>query len=372
VDEGTARHLRDGHHPATGPAPGAGPGGGWREEVAFLRRTLIVAGVVVLLLFLWTIRGALLLAFAAVLVAVLIRAVADPLRDRLRLSPRIAVPVACLLIGVPLALALILVGAEMQSQVLLLLENLPEAAAALEREFGIRIPVPGGDGPPAPSDASAVGAVARQAASVALVAVDSLAALAIVVAGGIYFAADPGLYRRGIARLLPRAQQQRARDALDATGRALRLWLLAQLTAMAVVGTLTGLGAWAIGLPAPLALGLFAGLVDIVPLIGPFIGALPGVLLAFNMGWEMLAWTLALYLLVQQIEGNVLLPLLGQRMVSIPSALLLFAVVAAGAALGLGGVLLAAPLTVLVVVLVGKLYVRETLGQRVAVPGEEE
>jgi predicted PurR-regulated permease PerM len=374
VDEGAARHLRDGNRPATGPVAGPGPrpGGGWREEVAFLRRTLIVAGVVVLLLFLWTIRGALLLAFAAVLVAVLIRAVADPLRDRLRLSPGIAVPVACLLIGVPLALALILVGAEMQAQLLLLLENLPEAAAALEREFGIRIPVPGTDGPPAPSDASAVGAVARQAASVALVAVDSLAALAIVVAGGIYFAADPGLYRRGIARLLPRAQQQRARDALDATGRALRLWLLAQLTAMAVVGTLTGLGAWAIGLPAPLALGLFAGLVNIVPLIGPFIGALPGVLLAFNMGLEMLAWTLALYLVVQQIEGNVLLPLLGQRMVSIPSALLLFAVVAAGAALGLGGVLLAAPLTVLVVVLVGKLYVRETLGQRVAVPGEEE
>jgi predicted PurR-regulated permease PerM len=349
-----------------------GPGGGWRAEVAFLRRTLIVAGVVVLLLFLWTVRGALLLALAAVLVAVLIHAIADPLRERLRLTARIAVPVACLLIAVPLALTLILVGNEMRSQVGLLLDNLPEAAATLESEFGIRIPVPGAAGPTDLPDASAVGAVARQAASVALIAVDSLAALAIVLAGGIYFAADPGRYRRGLARLLPRAQQQRARDALDAAGGALRLWLLAQLAAMAVVGTLTGLGAWAIGLPAPLALGLFAGLVNIVPLLGPFIGAVPGVLLAFNLGWEMLAWTAGLYLVVQQIEGNVLLPLLGQRLVSIPSALLLFAVVAAGAAFGLGGVLLAAPLTVLVVVLVGKLYVRETLGQQVEVPGEDE
>ncbi|WP_158287848.1 AI-2E family transporter [Falsiroseomonas bella] len=368
MDEDAARIRRDEGRPAAG----AWSGGGWRGEVAFLRRTLIVAGVVILLLLLWTVRGALLLAFAAMLVAVLVRAVADPLHDRLRLPPRIAVLAACLLVGTPLVLAAVLVGSEMQAQVMLLLENLPEAAAAIEREFGIRIPLPGGDGPSGSTDASTVGAVARQAASAALLAVDALAALVIVVVGGIYFAADPGLYRRGIARLLPRAQQARARDALDATGRALRLWLLAQLAAMTAVGTLTGLGAWAIGLPAPLALGLFAGLVDIVPLIGPFIGALPGVLLAFNMGWEMLAWTAALYILVQQIEGNILTPLLGERMVSIPSALLLFAVVAAGAALGLGGVLLAAPLTVVVVVLVGKLYVRETLGQRVEVPGEEE
>jgi predicted PurR-regulated permease PerM len=368
VDEVEARIRQEGR----GPAPEAPPGGGWRGEVAFLRRTLIVAGVVILLLFLWTVRGALLLAFAAVLVAVLVRAVADPLRDRLGLPPRLALPVACLLVAAPLVLTLVLVGTEMQAQVLLLLENLPEAADAIEREFGIRIPVPGANAPAGAADASAVGAVARQAASAALLAVDALAALVIVVAGGIYFAAEPRLYRRGIARLLPRAQQARARDALDATGRALRLWLLAQLAAMTAVGTLTGLGAWAIGLPAPLALGLFAGLVDIVPLVGPFIGALPGILLAFNMGWEMLAWAVALYILVQQIEGNILTPMLGERMVSIPSALLLFAVVAAGAALGLGGVLLAAPVTVVVVVLVGKLYVRETLGQPVAVPGEEE
>lgn len=358
------------------PAPGSGPAQGWRREVAFLRRTLIVAGVAVLLLFLWSIRGALLLAFAAVLVAVLIRAVADPLHEHLRVPRQISVLLACLLIGLPLAAVLMLVGSEMRAQVLQLLENLPEAAAALEREFGLRIPVPGrteaGDAADRAADASAVGEVARQAASAALVAVDALAALVLMVAGGVYFAAEPDLYRRGLARLLPHAQQERGQEALDATGRALKRWLLAQLVAMTAVGTMTGLGAWAIGLPAPLALGLFAGLVDIVPLVGPFIGALPGLLLAFNMGWEMLAWTAALYLLVQQVEGNILTPLLGERMVSIPSALLLFAVVAAGAALGVGGVLLAAPLTVVVVVLVSKLYVRETLGRRVEVPGEEE
>lgn len=368
MDQAEGGLPRDRQASVAGPRPAEG----WRSEVAFLRRTLIVAGVIVLLLFLWTVRGALLLAFAAVLVAVLIRAVADPLRDRLQVPKRLSVLVACLLIGVPLVAIMLLIGNEMRDQAFLLLENLPDAAAALESQFGIRIPVPGRAAPGAAPDATAVGEVARQAASAALLAVDALAALVIVVVGGVYFAAEPRVYRTGVAKLLPRAQQERGREALDASGRALRLWLMAQLLSMAAVGTLTGLGAWAIGLPAPLALGLFAGLADVVPLVGPFIGAVPGLLLAFNMGWEMLAWTVLLYLVVQQLEGNVLMPILGERMVSIPSALLLFAVVAAGAALGFGGVLLAAPLTVVAVVLVGKLYVRETLGQRVEVPGEKE
>jgi predicted PurR-regulated permease PerM len=344
---------------------------GWRGEIAFLRRVLIVAAVAILLLFVWTVRDALLLAFAAVLVAVLLRTVADLLRDRLRVPPRWAVLAAALALGVPIAAVILLVGSEMRDQAAMVLEKLPAAAETLQQRFGLRIPVPGAPGGEPPAE-GAVGEVARQAASAAMVAADALGALVIVIVGGVFIAGDPATYRRGVARLLPRSQQARMEDALAASGKALRLWLKAQLISMAAVGLLTGLGAWAIGLPAPLALGLFAAVADVVPLVGPFVGALPGLLLAFNAGWEMVLWAAALYLLVQQIEGNMLTPLLGERMVAIPPALLLFSVVAAGSVLGLGGVLLAAPLTVVAVVLVGKLYVRETLGRRVEVPGETE
>lgn len=356
--------------PAAARMPDAGGGGGgWRAEVAFLRRVLIVAGVVAILLLAWTVRGALLLIFAAALVAVLLRALADLLEHRLRIPPGWSVAASVLLTIGPVALALALVGNELRAQAALLIDQLPEAADTLERVFGLSLPVPG-EPEPEGADASAVGRVALQAASYALVALDAVAALVIVVVGGIYLAGDPATYRRGLARLLPRSQQARVDEALSASGNALRLWLKAQLLAMVVVGLLTGLGAWAIGLPAPLALGLFAALSNVVPLVGPFIGAVPGVLLAMNQGWDTLLWTLALYTLIQQVEGNLLMPLIGQRMVHIPPALLLFAVVAAGALLGLGGVLLAAPLTVVAVVLVGKLYVRETLGKQVEVPGE--
>jgi predicted PurR-regulated permease PerM len=345
---------------------------GWRGEVAFLRRVLIVLAVVALALFVWSVRGALLLVFAAVLVAVLLRAVADGLQRWLHVPPRWSVMAACLAIFLPLGAVFALVGAEVRAQAQTLLENLPAAAHTLESRLGIRIPLPGMAEDEQAADASTMGQVAQHAASAALVAADALGALVIAVVGGIFIAGDPGTYRRGLTRLLPRSQQARVEDALVSSGKALRLWLKAQLVAMTLVGVLTGLGAWAIGLPAPLALGLFAGLADIVPLVGPFIGAAPGLLLALNLGWETLLWAGALYLLVQQLEGNLLMPMLGERMVNIPPALLLFSVVAAGAVLGVGGVLLAAPLTVVAVVLVGKLYVRETLGRPVEVPGEKE
>jgi predicted PurR-regulated permease PerM len=117
---------------------------------------------------------------------------------------------------------------------------------------------------------------------------------------------------------------------------------------MILVGVLSGVGLSIIGIPSALALGLFTGLAEFVPMIGPVVSAVPALLLAFTVGYEEAAWTLALFVVVQQLEGNVISPLLQQEMVSIPPAVSLFAVVAFGTLLGPLGVLLATPLTVVV------------------------
>ncbi len=355
-----------------------GTGAGWRSEVVFLRRVLITLAVLALALLLWTARDALLLVFAAVLVAVLLVTAARPLRRYLGLSRGWALLLAGGLIAAVVLLVLLLVGSEIQSQIGILGARLPEAVDAFERRFGVEVPVLGEGGAPpaevrgaAQQAASLASDLARQAASTGAMLLSALSALVLAVVGGCYLAADPGIYRRGLVKLLPISQQQRVGAALVASGRALRLWLRAQLIGMVMVGLLVGLGAWAIGLPAPLALGLVAALAEFVPLIGPVAAAVPGLLLALGQGTETVLWTLALYTLVQQIESNMLMPVLGEKMVQVPPALLLFAVVAAGAVLGLGGVLLAAPLTVVGFVLVSKLYVRETLGEEAVVPGEK-
>jgi predicted PurR-regulated permease PerM len=139
---------------------------------------------------------------------------------------------------------------------------------------------------------------------------------------------------------------------------------------MMLVFVLTGLGLWAIGLPAALALALLAGLAEFVPLIGPVVAAIPALLIALAEGWQTALWTLLLYLAIQQVESNLIMPLVQHRVVSLPPAVALFAVVAFGLLFGSLGVLFATPLAVVIFVAVKKLWVRETLGEPTELPGE--
>ena len=88
----------------------------------------------------------------------------------------------------------------------------------------------------------------------------------------------------------------------------------------------------ALGLPAALALGLFAALAEIVPVIGPILGAVPALLLALGAGGGTFAWTVVLFVAVQRVESNLLQPLLQKRMAYVPPVLLLLSVVAVGGA----------------------------------------
>jgi predicted PurR-regulated permease PerM len=96
------------------------------------------------------------------------------------------------------------------------------------------------------------------------------------------------------------------------------------------------------------------------------------VLIAFSTGGDALLWTLAAALVIQQIEGNVIMPIVERKAVQLPPALALFAILAAGSLFGFLGVFLAVPITVVAFILVKKLYVRQTLGEDTPVPGENE
>jgi predicted PurR-regulated permease PerM len=152
--------------------------------------------------------------------------------------------------------------------------------------------------------------------------------------------------------------------------RAASRWLLGQLLAMMFVFVLTGLGLRAIGVRAALALALLAGLAEFVPIIGPVVSAIPALLIALAEGWQTALWTLLLYLAIQQVESNLITPLVQHRVVSLPPAVALFALVAFGLLFGSLGVLFATPLAVVIFVGVKKLWVRETLGEPTELPGE--
>jgi predicted PurR-regulated permease PerM len=192
-----------------------------------------------------------------------------------------------------------------------------------------------------------------------------------VIVGGIYIAIDPAVYRDGLIKLFPIDWYPQIRATLDDGTSTLRLWLGAQVIAMLMVGVLIGGGALLIGIPSPFALGLIFGLAEFVPVVGPVARAVPVLLVAVGQGWEMTFGALGLVVIVQQVESNLIMPLVSGHAVQLPPAVGLFAIVAMGVVFGPLGLVLGYPLAIVVDVAVRRLYVRETLGEPVEIAGEK-
>ena len=159
---------------------------------------------------------------------------------------------------------------------------------------------------------------------------------------------------------------------MDDSEKALRLWLKAQLVSMTIVGILVFVGLKIIGVPSALALALIAFSLEFIPFAGPIIAAIPAILLALLQGPTTALYVAALYTVVQQLEGNVVYPLVQQWAVHVPAVLLLFSLIGFGMLFGIVGVIFAAPLTVVTYVLVKRLYVQEALKTKTPIPGEDK
>lgn len=295
----------------------------------------------------WQLVEILLLVFFAILVAIMLHALAEPVARVTRLPPHVALIFTALTVAVSFGAVFYLFGSLIQDQVADLVERLPGAWASLRDRFQLqqlersvmeqaKNNVPTGE--------ALLTAVRGLTSNVA----NLMVGIFLVVAGGLYMAIQPKLYLDGLVALFPEENQAAARARFQEAVVALRLFLKAQLFAMVLVGLLTGVGLWMIGVPSAFALGLFAGLAEFVPMVGPVASAIPALLLAATVGFETTMWTLVLVVVVQQLEGNVVMPLLQQQIVALPAAVALFAVVAFATLFGMLGVVLATPLTVLI------------------------
>ncbi|QIG78630.1 AI-2E family transporter [Stakelama tenebrarum] len=337
-----------------------------RETV--VRSTLIVLLLVGLALLLVPLSGVLMLIFASILIAVLIRAAAIPFR-KIGLPETLAV-----LLGLIAIIALLgffgwMFGTQLGDEFRSLTARLPGAVRSAEQWVSEQ---PWGQDLQLSSITGAVPnlqSIAGGAFSFAFGALGALTNLVLVLIAAIYLALQPITYMRGIEHLFPKAQGEQVSDALAASGAALQRYLLGQLFTMTIVGTLVAVGLTIFDVPSAAALGVIVGLANFVPMIGPLVGAIPGVLLAFSQGPETALAAAIVYLVAQQFEGNVLTPIVQRWAVSIPPALLLFALAGLGVLFGFVGVIVAAPLAVVLYTLVTMLWSRDALGHDVSVPG---
>ncbi len=320
----------------------------------FVVRLLTVAGLVVAGAALWSLSSLVLLVFASVLVAVLLRAISDPLGRIARLPQTWALTATVLSFVLLLSIGSAFFGAAVVKQFSGLAARLPDSLRTLEmqlRQLGVS-PATLEWIRDALSDPD-IGPLTQMAASGA----NAMGSVLLALVGGVYLAAQPDLYLKGFLALFPPRTCARMRTSAEDTGEALRHWIVGQLIIMVIVGLLTGTGAYLIGLPSWAALGLIAGLLEFIPYVGPILTGVPAVLLALSLGWEEVAWVLLLIFAVQQLEGVIITPLVQQRAVSLPPALTLFSLFAMGILFGVPGVFLAAPLTLVLYVGARDIYI---------------
>ena len=247
-------------------------------------------------------------------------------------------------------------------QVYLFVSSLPAAlsriaswAEDLESRFGVS--VPGED-----LSLSSLTDPARQLLGGALGVFGSLASVlasaVVVLFISFYLAANPEPVVGWLIRLFPPDRRPRARTVLSATRSGLLYWVKGQLASMIVIGSLWSVALFLIGVPGALLLGIFAGLLNFVPYLGPVVAAVPPLLLALTVSPASVLWVLLSYVAIQAVEGYVVTPLVMQRATSLHPAVVIVTIAALSTAFGLLGTLLAVPATVAAGVLVEELWFR--------------
>jgi predicted PurR-regulated permease PerM len=187
----------------------------------------------------------------------------------------------------------------------------------------------------------------------------ALGDLYIILFLGIFFTADPGIYKNGILFLFPSRMKSAGTNILKRIESALKGWLKSILVSIILITILVALGLSFIGLPATMVLGLITGILEIIPNFGPVIAMIPGVLLALTISTKTALIVAVIYIACQTIVGNIALPLLQNKIIHIPPALTLLSQLIMGILSGLLGIILAVPLLAILIIVIDELYVKE-------------
>ncbi len=328
----------------------------------FFKRVLIVIGVAVTPVLIWYLFGVVLMAFGAIILAMLLCLGSHPIERWLRLPRWTALTVSGLIIFVVIAGTAYLFGTQISSEFQDVVQRTTAASSDIEKNL---------QGTPTgrfllQHMSSGNFSLTDVLPGLVRTSTTFMEAVIIMIICGVYLAAQPRLYRTGVIWLFPPRLHARAAEIYDGIGEALRLWLLGQLFEMFVIGLLTTFTIWLIGVPSPLALGLIAGIGEFIPYLGPILAGIPAVLVALTKSPELALWTLLAYLVIHQIEGNMVSPLIQRRMVAIPPAVMLLGIVAITYLFGAVAIIFAAPMAVVIFAAVNLIYVRDTLHEKTA------
>jgi predicted PurR-regulated permease PerM len=350
----------------------------------------MVVGLAVLLLLLWHTRTLVLTVFLGVLFALAVSSGVDRLQ-RWRVPRGVAAPLIVILFVGLLGGFGTWIGPTVREQTIELRTKLPEALGKLEawvrsRGGGIIATITGlteespPKGPPpnvapTPLDSAAaglpiqpptdrpgpslrdrllaqLGGAGRYFLPVISSTLAVVAGIVLVLFLAIYLAIDPSIYRRGLLHLIPRRSRPKTDEVLGAIAGTLRKWLVTQLIAMVVIGSVTTAVLLALNVRAAIPLGILAGLLEFVPTLGPILSALPAIAMGFvDSPQKALAVTIA-YVGIQFLENHLLIPILMKEGIDLPPALTIVMQALMAIVFGILGLLVAVPLLATIMIAV--------------------
>ncbi len=179
-------------------------------------------------------------------------------------------------------------------------------------------------------------------------ALGAIASAVMILVIGIFIAIEPRLYQRGIAWMLPLESRDRFYRTVSRMGQVMRRLMAGRLLGMAVEGVGTWLLLLAGGVPMAALLGILTGLLAFLPNIGAIISGVLIVLAGFSVGVNEGLWAIAVYFIVQTVDGYLIVPYVAKKTVDLAPALVLGAQLLCGALFGLMGLMLADPMVAMV------------------------
>lgn len=343
-----------------------------KTEQTFTKKVLITVSIVVLAVLLIAgflfVFDVIVLLFAAVLLAIFLRGLADILNRYTKISEGASVLLVSFILIVVVAGAIFLLAPSVTEQVKHLRVELPKSARTAadyisQFNWGKALidQLPSTDEVlnkiDIPSMMSRVGGFFSST-------MGAIGNFFLVVLLAIYLASEPKFYINGLIKLFPIPVRGRALEIVTAMGDTLAWWLIGKAISMVFIGLVTWIGLSLLGVPLALTLGLLAGLLSFIPNFGPILSAIPALLLAFIESPMKAVYVLILFIVVQIIESNLVTPFIERRTVELPPALTVLAQVALGVLIGGLGLVLATPMLALVMVLVQMVYIQDVLGDK--------
>jgi predicted PurR-regulated permease PerM len=203
------------------------------------------------------------------------------------------------------------------------------------------------------------GSTVSTAAGVGLTAATVVSLGVVVFISTIYLVIRPEPWVNGFVSLFPAGWRQRTREVLQVLYQTVQRWFLGQLAAMTFIAVFWAISLSLIGVPFALLIGIFSGMISFIPYLGALISIVIPVLLALISDPFTVIWVILAFVIIQQIEGNILQPIVMSRAVDLHPALVVFAILVMGTLFGLIGVFLAVPLVAALQVLVRELWVQK-------------